>query len=170
MDFIRAAVAVVVLALFVAALGFLVSRIDAQDTSWSRFMYLYNGLEAIVFAAIGWLFGREVHRAQAQAAEQRASAAEQRATEAGTESATAKLEAKESAVKAHSLVHAIHATAQGAGAAGSRAERMGPQPSGAGQANGTDPMGYLARLADSMFPTEPPGEAPQPADAEPRTG
>jgi hypothetical protein len=79
MDIVRAAVAIAVLLLFTAALGFLVSHVEAQDTAWSRFMYLYNGLEAIVFAAVGWLFGREVHRAQAQAAQARATAADQRA-------------------------------------------------------------------------------------------
>ena len=38
----------------------------------TQYTYLLSGLETITFTAIGWLFGKEVHRQQAQPAERRA--------------------------------------------------------------------------------------------------
>ena len=40
-----------------------------DESTWSRYIYLLGGLEAIVFTAVGWLFGREVNRKQAEQAE-----------------------------------------------------------------------------------------------------
>lgn len=40
-----------------------------DEPIWSRYIYLLGGLEAIVFTAVGWLFGREVNRKQAEQAE-----------------------------------------------------------------------------------------------------
>lgn len=42
------------------------------EVEWARFVYLLTGVETITFAGIGWLFGREVHREQAQVAERQA--------------------------------------------------------------------------------------------------
>jgi hypothetical protein len=42
----------------------------ANETVWGRYMFLLGGLEAVVFTAVGWLFGREVNRKQAEQAEQ----------------------------------------------------------------------------------------------------
>jgi hypothetical protein len=39
---------------------------------WERYTYLLAGVETVTFTAIGWLFGKEVHREQAQQAEMRA--------------------------------------------------------------------------------------------------
>jgi type VI protein secretion system component VasK len=45
-------------------------KADGQnnEVEWSRLVGLLTGVEAIVFAAVGWLFGREVNRAQAEQA------------------------------------------------------------------------------------------------------
>ncbi|MER7555876.1 hypothetical protein ABTZ46_02980 [Nocardioides sp. NPDC126508] len=42
----------------------------ASETVWGRYIFLLGGLEAVVFTAVGWLFGREVNRRQANQAEQ----------------------------------------------------------------------------------------------------
>jgi hypothetical protein len=52
------------------------------EIEWGRFIYLLTGVETITFAGIGWLFGKEVHREQAQAAERQAEGAMQQVTEA----------------------------------------------------------------------------------------
>ena len=66
----------------VALLGFgvftvyLVLLSTTQEPEWTRDIYLYGGIEAIAFSAAGFLFGSEVRRRQAEAAEERASEAE----------------------------------------------------------------------------------------------
>jgi hypothetical protein len=58
---------------------------EPSDLAWSRRMYVFSAVEAIAFAAVGWLFGKEVHREQAHAAEKRAADAESRADTANAE-------------------------------------------------------------------------------------
>jgi hypothetical protein len=76
-----AILAFVVLEVF---LGILLWSTNASMTEleWGRFIYLLTGVETITFAGIGWLFGKEVHREQAQRAERQAEDAMQHATEA----------------------------------------------------------------------------------------
>jgi|SRR5688500_8582144 hypothetical protein len=66
-------------ACFVAYIIFifnLLNKIDAEDNIWTRYTHLFQGVEVIVFAAVGWLFGKEVHREQAKKAEDRANNAQ----------------------------------------------------------------------------------------------
>jgi hypothetical protein len=57
-------------------MAFLLSEVGVSQESWQREVYLLSGVEAVVFAAVGWLFGKEVHREQAEKAEANAQAAE----------------------------------------------------------------------------------------------
>src|ERR1700738_5238458 len=52
------------------------------EVEWGRFIYLLTGVETITFAGIGWLFGKEVHREQAQMAQRQAEDSMQQTTEA----------------------------------------------------------------------------------------
>jgi hypothetical protein len=77
----------------IVALGafavFLVLNAGTKDaTEWERWVYVFGAVEAPAFTAIGWLFGREVNRQRAEAAEQRAEKAETQKTEARTDGAT----------------------------------------------------------------------------------
>ncbi len=69
MNKFRAIVTVALLVAFAVLMGFLLSNVGVSQSSWERYVYLLSGVEAIVFAAVGWLFGKEVHREQAQQAE-----------------------------------------------------------------------------------------------------
>lgn len=80
-------IAVAVLVIYIAFVITLVAmRGDAQ---WDRLVYLLSGFEAIVFAAIGWIFGTSVARgavneamtAKAEAKEQAAAARQDAQTE-----------------------------------------------------------------------------------------
>jgi len=87
-------VAVVLLAAFAALVGVMLVVADApNETVWQRRVYLFGAVEAIVFTAVGWLFGREVSRSAAQSAQQAA-------TDAKQEAATARDEAKQKAEEA----------------------------------------------------------------------
>jgi tetratricopeptide (TPR) repeat protein len=58
------------LALFIFGLAVLlwISGSGMADLMWTRYIYLLTGVETVAFAALGWLFGREVHRQQAESA------------------------------------------------------------------------------------------------------
>ncbi len=62
------------LALFIVGLAILlwISGSGMADPMWTRYIYLLTGVETVAFAALGWLFGREVHRQQVSDANQRA--------------------------------------------------------------------------------------------------
>jgi preprotein translocase subunit SecF len=75
------AVACVALAGFGALIVYMFSKLGLQEPAWSRAVYLLNGVEAVAFAAAGFLFGREVNRGRAENAEIRANQAENTAKE-----------------------------------------------------------------------------------------
>jgi hypothetical protein len=68
-------------------------RADDQGTSeavWSRQVVVLHGIEALAFTAVGWLFGREVHRGEAESAKKQAEAAQGEAHQARAESQAAR--------------------------------------------------------------------------------
>jgi len=62
---------------FVALIAFLLSNTGTSmsEVTWAHYVYLLTGIETITFTAIGWLFGKEVHREQAEMAQLQATAA-----------------------------------------------------------------------------------------------
>ncbi|MGB5151176.1 MAG: hypothetical protein WBN99_14785 [Mycobacterium sp.] len=59
------------IALFAGACWLLYQAADQPDmteTLWGRYIYAFGALEAIVFTAVGWIFGREVHRTAVEVA------------------------------------------------------------------------------------------------------
>ncbi|OGO05722.1 MAG: hypothetical protein A2Z76_00465 [Chloroflexi bacterium RBG_13_56_8b] len=73
-------VAFVILVIFGFFAYFMLGKTGAEETEWTRSVYVFSGIEAIAFAAAGFLFGKEVHRAQAEKADDRAAQAQQQAT------------------------------------------------------------------------------------------
>ena len=67
---------------FMGLIAFLLMQGTMDNSKWVQYTFLLSGLETITFTAIGWLFGKEVHRQQAQQAERRADLMEQMAMEA----------------------------------------------------------------------------------------
>lgn len=91
-------VTVVLLVLFTCLLLFLLNTADeANETTWQRRIYVLGVAQAIVFTAVGWLFGREVYRVEATTARQDASVAKQ---QAATAQVLAQGAAQEAATKA----------------------------------------------------------------------
>lgn len=78
-------IAVVLIAVYLVVLWLLFQAADdtaATETVWGRYIFLLAGFEAIVFTAVGWLFGREVNRKQAEKAEEAQDDAKDKAAEA----------------------------------------------------------------------------------------
>lgn len=74
--------AIVCLAFFGGlAVALLVSAGKTSETHWSRMVFVYSGIEAVVFAAAGALFGSRVERTNTAAAEARADRAEEAAAD-----------------------------------------------------------------------------------------
>jgi hypothetical protein len=84
---------------------FLILHVSADEETWKRYTYLLTGVEAVVFAAVGWLFGKEVHREQAEKAEMSRNEAEQKGREASEKAAG-------EAEKGRGLARAIIAAAE----------------------------------------------------------
>jgi hypothetical protein len=135
--------AVVVLIGFALVMVWLfMEAVDASDPEWTRYVYLLSGIEAVVFAAVGWLFGREVNRQRAESAEERADTADQQRTSA---LATAAREEQ----KGRSLAHAIHTKAQRAAPRDASAQ----PPGDVSRATPGD-ISDLAVLASRLYPDQ----------------
>lgn len=66
MSFVAAFLALIGFTIF---LKFLSGKVGLPDSEWIRLMDLFGSVEAIVFAAVGFIFGREVNRQRANSAE-----------------------------------------------------------------------------------------------------
>jgi hypothetical protein len=113
-----------------------------EEIVWMRTTYLLNGFEAIAFAAAGFLFGKEVHRQQAENAEKRADKAQDEASEA-------KETAGDALTKGYRLTEAIKA--QAAAQAGPLLKAKSIE--GETEAAQGD-FDYLTNLADELFPAK----------------
>jgi hypothetical protein len=67
-----AILAVLGFAALIILIATLLSNAAMTDVQWERYTFLLAGVETITFTATGWLFGKEVHREQAEQAEMRA--------------------------------------------------------------------------------------------------
>lgn len=78
-------VAIAILVVFLVFVRVMLDSVDASEPAWSRMAYLFGGVEALAFAATGFLFGREVNRARAERAEVSAEAAQEKSEQAAKE-------------------------------------------------------------------------------------
>jgi len=108
-----AILAVLGFAALIILIATLLSNAAMTDVQWERYTYLLAGVETITFTAIGWLFGKEVHREQAQQAELRANETQDAMNTVAAENTRGRMVAK--AVMAHAkdpnmepLVEMVH--------------------------------------------------------------
>lgn len=109
----------------VLAVLMLVIADDGEAAAWERRVYVFGAVEALVFTAIGWVFGREVHRTDAQNAREDAKEANSEARDAreeaksGSETAAAEREKGKAMVAAiDSVVATTASTAAARGGGG----------------------------------------------------
>jgi hypothetical protein len=116
------AVAIGLLVAFMALVIYMLATADGAADTWERQVYVFGAVEAIVFTAVGWIFGREVHRANAENAREDASQAKQEAAAKG-----AQVEAlTEEVAKGRTLAAAIDATEAAEAAAPAAPPRGAP--------------------------------------------
>ena len=95
-------ISAVVLYIFWMLVKTMMGKTGAPDLEWNRAAYVFAGVEAIAYAAAGFIFGREVHRQRAEQAEQRAGTEQKRAS-------TAEKKAVEETTKGKTLRQVIEA-------------------------------------------------------------
>jgi hypothetical protein len=130
-------VAVALLIVFGVIVVYMLIAADSEAQTWERRVYIFSGVEAIVFTAVGWIFGREVHR-------QTAVKAEEDAKEAKAEVKEKNQEVKELAAEAEKG-RALKAAVEAATAEPAPAQ-SGPSDVGARQRTVNPPA--LASLKD----------------------
>ena len=160
-----AAIAIVFAYVVFVLLAFVRADDKLPETDWSRSVYVLLGVEALAFTAVGWLFGREVHRGEAQEAQKHADEAKHVATlekdRADTAKDTAAQErsrADAAQTKGRILAKAVHSltepeeTGGGPGGgderspAGGRTRGIDSPAAGSAQA--------LRSIADELFPPD----------------
>ena len=108
---------------------YMLGQADDDSAVWDRRIYIFGSAEAIVFTAVGWLFGREVHRAAAETAREDAKAAKADAEEKGQQVA----ELTERSAKGDALKAAVEA------AAAARQPRRATRATDVGEEEDDDP-------------------------------
>lgn len=152
-------VATILLGAFLVLVGVMLWKADSgTETIWQRRVYLFGGVEAIVFTAVGWLFGSEVHRAEAQTAKKDAADAKKEAEQARGEAK----EQASAAAEADKQLTAEQERAQTAAAVVRHTTVPGPadpQPRGGDISFGDDPTPTpqpatvdLRALFDELYP------------------
>lgn len=116
----------------------LTSPTAVNEIEWGRNVYLYSGLEALAYAAAGFLFGREVNR-------QRAEGAEHRAAQAQQDASAARRAAASHAANGQALAASVRALDDSQPRAA--AELMDDKP-----APRSPDIKALRHIADSLFP------------------
>ena len=107
-------VAVLILVAFLGFSLFMILNADASDPVWQNRLAIFTVLQAIVYTAVGWLFGREVNRGAKEAAEKSANAAKADADRAKAEAADAKAAERQQAdARAESLEKASEEKVRG---------------------------------------------------------
>lgn len=151
--------AVLVIAYLVADVCLLKSADNkgTTDAIWTRYLAVIGGLEAIVFTAVGWVFGREVNRGAAEAATKSANDAKTDANDAkdtakvATQSAKdaneKRIENAEAAARGRTLAIAVRQTALTASTDRARLGLANPA------ARSENPeLEALRQMADALFP------------------
>lgn len=119
----------------------LTSPTTVNEIEWGRNVYLYSGLEALAYAAAGFLFGREVNRQRADRAEEDAARSQQVTNEAQSTAATSKANGQALAAGLRSL-----------GSTGTfHSEAAGPEAVAVAVESRLD---ALRQMADELFPPE----------------
>ena len=140
-------IAIAALAFFVVQVFYMQSLMKANvpELEWTRAVYLFGAVEALAFAAAGYLWGREVNR-------QRAEKAEARADKSQGEAQNANSTAAQVVAKAESLKKLV---ALKAGTLAQKAQlygSLGEHAASATQTSTQNDLQEIAALAQDLFP------------------
>lgn len=138
-------VAVAILLGFVGLVAFMLATASHGGSTWDRRVFIFGAAEALVFTAVGWIFGREVSRSSLDAARDDARAAKGEAEEARAKIAIC----REEATLGRALAAAIASTVEMPVApSGGRPHDLGV----ANEAAASSALYFLKCLGKRLFP------------------
>lgn len=142
-------VAFLILLAFGIFVIYMLGQREANETQWTRLVYIFTGVESIAFAAAGFFLGSEIRREQTENADERADEARTEADAAKERASNAENRATEVEAKGKALAAAIKAETAG------QRNKAGPrgvlQADGALQVTQAD-FEKLEALAEELFP------------------
>ncbi|WP_142783825.1 hypothetical protein [Changchengzhania lutea] len=142
--------AIFIFIVYLIFIGYLLWRTDTKDDLiWTRMLFLFTGIEAIVFAALGYVFGRDVHRKRAENAEKNAEDAKKDEAKAKKDAEEAKDKAQKEREKGIALSAAVKSRNSNTTHGNSRLNIKGLT----GSANLKDTDDYLVNLANNLYPS-----------------
>jgi hypothetical protein len=156
LEWTQLAVAVCLMCIYIATLW--VMFLYRGDKQWDRMVYLFSGYEAVVFVAVGAIFGTRIQRASVDSAhEQSRQAREDLTAERERADNAARVEDSAAALATALQVYLRQKAASTANANGTDAQegRQGARgrQDAAGSFSEVDPgLALLAQLADELFP------------------
>lgn len=126
-----------------------------SENVWGRRLYVYGSAEAITFTAVGWLFGREVHRSTAKVARKQAADASADAKDAHRTALAKTDEAARASATGEVVARAIIASANNAASPRGRPvasfrESLTNEP--AGSALSSSQLDSLKDLVMNLYP------------------
>ncbi|MFC5666779.1 hypothetical protein ACFP3U_27910 [Kitasatospora misakiensis] len=142
-------ITVVVTVTYVIFAALLWANAEDGDPAWTHRLLVFSGVEAIAFAALGWLFGREINRHAADAADRATAESVRASAEKGV--VTGKAQALAEAVRADRAVRAEADTTATAEARAYAAAEGVERGSVADREREPSPDA-LRTLADRLFP------------------
>ena len=162
------AFAIALVLVFLVLVWVLVAAAGDPPAKWQNLVYVFGSVEALVFTAVGWVFGREVQRAQVQhlkasekQAKDQAQASAGKAEKATAEAAQQRGRVSELAAGIR-LADAVEAVSSGAsggardvglgGGRGYADSGGGAAPGAAAAAPRSAALAELRRLADRLSP------------------
>lgn len=102
-------VAIAVLLLYGILAAFMVASADAPTEVWKNRVVIFSSVQSIVFTAVGWVFGREVHRQTAETARADAQEAKEDAKDKATTAEQKTAEAASEREKGRAMAAAVQA-------------------------------------------------------------
>lgn len=143
----------VAIAVLILYIGFVIVLIVMRnDSHWDRLVYLLGGFEAIVFAAIGWIFGTTVARGAVEEAKSAKAEAQGHATVARAEAERERAAARQArSERDESVKDAERGRALAASIKAKRApsSRLGARP---GDADPSPELAELDAFVNELFP------------------
>jgi hypothetical protein len=106
-DVLASPVALLAIIGFAIMAIWMLQNLSLKEPEWTRATLVYGSVEAIAFAAVGYLFGKEVHREQAQSAEANAKDAKADAKAKADEAEKAKVGAESAKTKNRDIAMVI---------------------------------------------------------------
>ena len=147
-DSLAAVVAVCALLMFLVLVILMFLLRSGSETAWGRLVYLLTGVEAVAFAGAGWLFGKEVHRAEAQRAEEQVQTEQQRSAQAEDDARKANDTAHAERLRGARIVQAVET----ANAQQQPVRQAGEQEVSARGGASRNALGSVADLARQLYP------------------